>query len=457
MRRLYGELDAQGHPLPPARLARRGVVLAGRRAGHRDSLLPRAPAPDAARAPLHARGRGRQRQVADAHPAPRDRPRDRHGLRAASAQGLARGVRQGLAPLSEPLLAAARQPQSRAAPRPLVRAEPPDRGFRRDLRRVAAAALALAQPVRRAGRRSRSSSTSTARCASSTDSAPTNLDRRVVEPLAENHAHAARALPAQAGALRARHARSLRSAAAASVRPPRGAARTVAASGFLREMRPQLARLLVRRARMHPYVVDHVMRTAVQRARVLDLRVQGRTAPRPSARCSSCTSASCWRCCCATGRTTPYEDAAGAGADARDAGAARGHERLHRAADRRVAHRVRRHHLAQGDGPRGARARHGRQPRGAAQRHHRLEARHCLQPARGVPGHRHLRPVRGRVPRADAPAVHRLQPARHDDLARQGAVEADPGLPPHPDGEVRAAAAQPALPGADPPASSRCS
>jgi len=39
-------------------------------------------------------------------------------------------------------------------------------------------------------------------------------------------------------------------------------------------MRPQLARLLVRRARMHPYLVNHVMRTAVQRARVLDLRLK---------------------------------------------------------------------------------------------------------------------------------------------------------------------------------------
>ena len=47
------------------------------------------------------------------------------------------------------------------------------------------------------------------------------------------------------------------------------------ASGLLREMRPQLRRLLVRRARMHPYIVDHVMRTATQRARVLGLRVRG--------------------------------------------------------------------------------------------------------------------------------------------------------------------------------------
>ena len=139
---------AQGHPLPAARLAVRGMVLAGRHSRHRDSVLPGASAAAAARAPLHARGGGRQRQVADAHPAARDRPRDRHRLPAAPAQVVARRVRQGLAALSVALLPAARQPALRAAPRPLVRAEPSHRGFRRDLRRLAAAALALAQPVR---------------------------------------------------------------------------------------------------------------------------------------------------------------------------------------------------------------------------------------------------------------------------------------------------------------------
>ena len=43
---------------------------------------------------------------------------------------------------------------------------------------------------------------------------------------------------------------------------------------FLRDVRPQLQRLLIRRARMHPYLVNHVLRTAIQRARVLNLRLQ---------------------------------------------------------------------------------------------------------------------------------------------------------------------------------------
>jgi hypothetical protein len=52
---------------------------------------------------------------------------------------------------------------------------------------------------------------------------------------------------------------------------PRG----LAASRFLREIRPQLRRLLTRRARMHPYLVNHVLRTATQRARLLDLKLKG--------------------------------------------------------------------------------------------------------------------------------------------------------------------------------------
>ena len=51
--------------------------------------------------------------------------------------------------------------------------------------------------------------------------------------------------------------------------------RALAASRFLREVRPQLRRLLIRRARMHPYLVSHVLRTVTQRARVLDLRLKG--------------------------------------------------------------------------------------------------------------------------------------------------------------------------------------
>ena len=103
---------------------------------------------------------------------------------------------------------------------------------------------------------------------------PSNLDRRVVEPLAEN----TRTLREHYRRKQARYALDTRRSydrPLLRVFAPREARpRAVAASRFLREMRPQLARLLVRRARMHPYLVNHVMRTAVQRARVLDLRLK---------------------------------------------------------------------------------------------------------------------------------------------------------------------------------------
>jgi hypothetical protein len=51
---------------------------------------------------------------------------------------------------------------------------------------------------------------------------------------------------------------------------PRGAP----AGRFLREVQPQMRRLLVRRARMHPYLVQHVLRTATHRARRMNLRLK---------------------------------------------------------------------------------------------------------------------------------------------------------------------------------------
>ncbi len=46
------------------------------------------------------------------------------------------------------------------------------------------------------------------------------------------------------------------------------------AGRFMRKVRPQLQRLLTRRARMHPYLVHHVLRTATQRARRMNLRLR---------------------------------------------------------------------------------------------------------------------------------------------------------------------------------------
>jgi hypothetical protein len=49
--------------------------------------------------------------------------------------------------------------------------------------------------------------------------------------------------------------------------------RHLRASTFVRESRPQLERLLMRRSRLYPYLVHHVLRTVIQRCRELDLVV----------------------------------------------------------------------------------------------------------------------------------------------------------------------------------------
>ena len=62
--------------------------------------------------------------------------------------------------------------------------------------------------------------------------------------------------------------------------------RALRASRFVREIEPQLRRLLERRARLHPYYVDHAIRLVKQRSRQLDLvlRVPRRDAKRPVVR-----------------------------------------------------------------------------------------------------------------------------------------------------------------------------
>ena len=47
------------------------------------------------------------------------------------------------------------------------------------------------------------------------------------------------------------------------------------AGRFIREIEPQLRRLLVRRARLHPYAVDHVIEMVLRRVRQLDLVLRG--------------------------------------------------------------------------------------------------------------------------------------------------------------------------------------
>jgi hypothetical protein len=62
--------------------------------------------------------------------------------------------------------------------------------------------------------------------------------------------------------------------------------RATKASRFVREIEPQLRRLLQRRARLHPYYVDHAITIVKQRSRQLDLvlRTPRRDAKRPVVR-----------------------------------------------------------------------------------------------------------------------------------------------------------------------------
>ncbi len=64
------------------------------------------------------------------------------------------------------------------------------------------------------------------------------------------------------------------------------ASRRMSASRFLREIRPQIERLAVRRAPLHPYVVEHAMNVLIQRCRSLGLRLRHdrRRSKRDSAR-----------------------------------------------------------------------------------------------------------------------------------------------------------------------------
>lgn len=100
------------------------------------------------------------------------------------------------------------------------------------------------------------------------------LNREVIEPLTENtrtlrEHYRRKQRRYEIDTARTYDRRLLRVFGTAETHP-----RGMHAGRFLREVRPQLKRLLVRRARMHPYLVQHVLRTATHRARRMNLRLQ---------------------------------------------------------------------------------------------------------------------------------------------------------------------------------------
>ncbi len=99
---------------------------------------------------------------------------------------------------------------------------------------------------------------------------PVVRDRSVVEPLAASERTLAQHYRRKAASyLRydRRYDRWLRRAFA----DREARSRPVSAARFIREIEPQLRRLLVRRSRLHPYLVDHAIETTVRRVRELDL------------------------------------------------------------------------------------------------------------------------------------------------------------------------------------------
>src|SRR5262245_60866049 len=82
-----------------------------------------------------------------AHSPSRSRPRAASVLSVAAPAPMAGAVRPVVDPLSPLLSAESRQPPLRLPPAAVVRAEPPGRGFCRDVRGVAYAALELAQAL----------------------------------------------------------------------------------------------------------------------------------------------------------------------------------------------------------------------------------------------------------------------------------------------------------------------
>ena len=115
----------------------------------------------AARAQPDAGGGRCRRSRVPTHLSSRGRARHRRGLQAARADPLPAAVRRSGGALSGCVHAARGEPRVRHQSDQLVRAGAPGRGFRRDLRGLAQPVHRLARGLQRAGRRWKSSSTST--------------------------------------------------------------------------------------------------------------------------------------------------------------------------------------------------------------------------------------------------------------------------------------------------------
>jgi hypothetical protein len=114
---------------------------------------------------------------------------------------------------------------------------------------------------------------------------PSRRNRTVIEPLRQVNQTLGehyRLKRERYGGMERRYDRWLTRVFVARAKRPRA----TRASRFVREFEPQLRRLLIRRARLHPYYIDHAITIVKQRSRQLDvvLRTPRRDAKRPVVR-----------------------------------------------------------------------------------------------------------------------------------------------------------------------------
>ncbi len=207
--------------VPAALLAVRGMVLPGRRPRGRHPLLSRASAPGAPGREADPRGRRRHARVVPQDPAPRGGPRHRERVPPAPAAAAPVPLRPQLGAVPEVLPAPALQPQLRGPPRRVLRAEPPGRGLRGDLRRLAHPRIPLAGALRGLARPAQARIRGRAHARAGRSHAP-GADAADGGSSLPDPQDPARALSREAAALRARPPEGLRRGPAAPLhRAPR--------------------------------------------------------------------------------------------------------------------------------------------------------------------------------------------------------------------------------------------
>ena len=157
---------------------------------------------------------------------------------------------------------------------------------------------------------------------------PSKRDRSFIAPLAHNSRTLGEHYRRRSYFVRQPRAALRRLALAGVHAAQRLGASAASAERFLREVKPQLTQTLLRRTRVHPYLVFQVLRAVRRRARSLDLDAGRAAARRSAARWRSCTSASSPTFCTVTRRLISYEEVSDP-ADGREEARATGrHQRI---------------------------------------------------------------------------------------------------------------------------------